>query len=158
MEKGRKGERGIDNVDIFVDLVVNMEQRDYILREIEKISVMLLTMLGKFKRIKSKKQFEQERAMVDQYMEESSGLTIDKLLSITEEELVSYINVKEGFDPGNMGLLADLLNVFAENLPENESRNLNKKSVLILEYIDHATRTFSLERSLKINEIKRKLQ
>ena len=134
-----------------------MEQRDYILREIEKISVMLLAMLGKFKRIKSKKQFEQERALVNQHMEESGGLTIDKLLSFTDEEIISYIDKNKGFDPGNIELLADLLNVFAENLPDSESRNLNKKAVLILEYIDRETKTFSMERSLKIKELKHKL-
>ena len=134
-----------------------MEQRDYILREIEKISVMLMAMLGKFKRIKSKKQFEQERSMIDNELEEAGELSIDKLISFTDEEIISYIDKNKGFDPGNMELLVDLLNVFAENLPENDSQNLNKKALLILEYIDNKTRTFSLERSLKINSLKEKL-
>ena len=134
-----------------------MEQRDYILREIEKISVMLLAMLGKFRRIKSKKQFEQERSMIDNELEEAGELSIDKLISFTDEEIISYIDKNKGFDPGNMELLVDLLNVFAENLPENDSQNLNKKALLILEYIDNKTRTFSLERSLKINSLKEKL-
>jgi hypothetical protein len=134
-----------------------MEQRDYILREIEKISVMLLAMLGKFKRIKSKKQFEQERTLIDSEVKEAGELSIDKLLSFTDEEIISYIDKNKGFDPGNMELLADLLNVFAENLPEKESRNLNKKAVLVLEYIDHETRTFSMDRSLKIKSLKEKL-
>jgi hypothetical protein len=142
---------------IFVDLVVNMEQRDYILREIEKISVMLLAMLGKFKRIKSKKQFEQERGMIDSALKEAGELSIDKLISFTDEEIISYIDKNKGFDTGNMELLAELLDVFAENLPEEESRNLNKKAVLILEYIDHETRTFSMERSLKLKSLKEKL-
>jgi len=134
-----------------------MEQRDYILREIEKISVMLLAMLGKFKRIKSRKQFEQERSMIDNELKEAGQLSIDKLLSFTEEEIISYIVKNKGFDPGNTELLADLLVVFAKNLPENESHNLIKKAVLILEHIDNKTRTFSMERSLKINRLKEKL-
>jgi len=134
-----------------------MEQRDYILREIEKISVMLLAMLGKFRRIKSKKQFEQERSMIDNELEEAGELSIDKLISFTDEEIISYIDENKGFDPGNMELLADLLNVFAENLPENDSQNLNKKALLILEHIDRESRTFSMERSLKINSLKEKL-
>lgn len=134
-----------------------MEQRDYILREIEKISVMLLAMLGKFKRIKSKKQFEQERGMIDSALKEAGELSIDKLISFTDEEIISYIDKNKGFDTGNMELLAELLDVFAENLPEEESRNLNKKAVLILEYIDHETRTFSMERSLKLKSLKEKL-
>ena len=146
-----------DNVEFFVDLGVSMEQKDYILREIEKISVMLLAMLGKFKRIKSKKQFEQERAMIDSELKEAGQLSIDKLLSFTDEQIISYVDRNKGFDPGNMELLADLLNVFAKNLPENKSRNLYKKAVLILEYIDHDTRTFSMDRSLKIKSLKEKL-
>jgi len=134
-----------------------MEQRDYILREIEKISVMLLAMLGKFRRIKSKKQFEQERSMIDNELEEAGELSIDKLISFTDEEIISYIDKNKGFDPGNMELLVDLLNVFAENLPENDSQNLNKKALLILEHIDRESRTFSMERSLKINSLKEKL-
>jgi len=134
-----------------------MEQRDYILREIEKISVMLLAMLGKFRRIKSKKQFEQERAMIDSELEEAGELSIDKLILFSEEEILSFINKNKGFDHRNMELLAELLNTFARNLPENESRNLNQKALLILEYIDRETRTFSMDRSLKISSLKEKL-
>ncbi len=134
-----------------------MEQRDYILREIEKISVVILAILGKFKRIKSKKQFEQERTMIDNQLEETSGLTIDKLLSFTEEEIILFIDVNEGFDPGNMELLADLLIAFAENSPENESRNLINKALIILEYVDRETKTFSMERSSKISCLKERL-
>ncbi|MBN1388317.1 MAG: hypothetical protein JW965_07715 [Bacteroidales bacterium] len=134
-----------------------MEQRDYILREIEKISVMLLGMLGKYKRIMSEKQFEQERAMIDNELKEAGELSIDKLLSFTEEEIISFIDQNKGFDQGNMELLADLLIAFAKNLHENESINLIKKAVLILEHIDSKTKTFSLERSLKINCLKEKL-
>jgi len=134
-----------------------MEQRDYILREIEKISVVILAILGKFKRIKSKKQFEQERTMIDNQLEETSGLTIDKLLSFTEEEIISFIDVNEGFDPGNMELLADLLIAFAENSPENESRNLINKALIILEYVDRETKTFSMERSSKRSCLRERL-
>jgi len=134
-----------------------MEQRDYILREIEKISVMLLAMLGKFRRIKSKKQFEQERAMIDSELEEAGELSIDKLILFSEEEILSFINKNKGFDHRNMELLAELLITFARNLPENESRNLNQKALLILEYIDRETRTFSMDRSLKISSLKEKL-
>ncbi|MDT8400702.1 MAG: hypothetical protein RQ743_03325 [Bacteroidales bacterium] len=43
---------------------------------IEKISVVILAMLGKFKHIKSKKQFEDERSMIDTELEGSTGLTM----------------------------------------------------------------------------------
>ena len=134
-----------------------MEQRDFILREIEKISVVIMAILGKFRRIKSRKQIEQERTMIDKQLEEASGLTIDKLLSFKEEEIISFIDVNEGFVPGNMELLADLLIAFAENLPENESSNLINKAVIILEYVDRETKTFSMERSLKISCLRERL-
>ncbi|MGM0667538.1 MAG: hypothetical protein ACQETA_09465 [Bacteroidota bacterium] len=56
-----------------------------------------------------------------------------------------------------MELLAGLLVVFEANLDENASRNLSSKAIRIPEYIDLETRTFSMERAMKINELKSKL-
>ncbi|MEE4215953.1 MAG: hypothetical protein V2I34_12880 [Bacteroidales bacterium] len=135
-----------------------MEQRDYILREIEKISVVILAILGKFKKIKSKKQFEDERSMIDSELKDSTGLTIESLLSVPEEDLISYLAGRKDFDTGNMELLAGLLVAFEANMDRDEGRTLLKKAIGILEYIDRETRTFSMERSMKINELKAKLR
>mgnify|MGYP006283503713 CR=1 FL=1 len=134
-----------------------MEQRDYILREIEKISVVILAILGKFRQIKTQKQFEEQRSMIDSELEDSTGLTIDILLSLPEEDLISFIAGRKDFDAGNMELLARLLVVFEAKLEENASRNLISKAIRILEYIDHETRIFSMERAMKINELKGRL-
>ncbi|MEA1885613.1 MAG: hypothetical protein U9N72_00165 [Bacteroidota bacterium] len=134
-----------------------MEQRDYILREIEKISVVILAILGKFRQIKSQKQFEQARSMIDKELEESAGLTIDSLLSIPQGDFVSYFAGRKDFDTRNIELLADLLMAFEVNMDKYESRNLISKAILILEYIDQKTRTFSMDRLLKIKYLKEKL-
>lgn len=134
-----------------------MEQRDYILREIEKISVVLLAILGKFRRIKSKKQFEQERDMIDNDLKDTTGLSLVDLLSLSQEDIISFMRDKKGFDTRNMELMADLLVLFADNSSEEESINLINKAVIILEYIDHETRTYSMDRSLKLNSLKEKL-
>jgi hypothetical protein len=135
-----------------------MEQRDYILREIEKISVVILAILGKFRQIKTQKQFEEQRSMIDSELEDSTGLTIDSLLSLPEEDLISYLAGRKDFDTGNMELLAGLLVAFEANINEKEGRTLLGKAIGILEYIDRETRTFSMERAMKINELKAKLQ
>ena len=135
-----------------------MEQRDYILREIEKISVLILAILGKFKKIKSKKQFEDEWSMIDSELKDSTGLTIESLLSVPEEDLLSYLAGRKDFDTGNMELLAGLLVAFEGNMDRDEGRILLKKAIGILEYIDRETRTFSMERAMKINELKAKLR
>lgn len=134
-----------------------MEQRDYILREIEKISVVLLAILGKFRRIKSKKLFEQERVRIDIDLKESTGMTFEDILSFSQEDLISFLNTTKGFDKRNMEMLSDLLVLFAENINEKDGRNLINKAVSILEYINHKTRTFSIERSSKIKRLKEKL-
>ncbi len=134
-----------------------MEQRDYILREIEKISVMLLAILGKFRQIKSKKQFEQAKDMIDSDLKESTGVTLDDLLSVSQDDLISFMNDNKGFDKRNMELLSDLLLAFADHSSEDTSINLINKAIIILEYIDRKTLTFSLERSSKISLLKEKL-
>jgi len=42
-----------------------MEQRDYLIRKIEKIGTVLLAMIGQLKRIDNFQQFEQEKEMID---------------------------------------------------------------------------------------------
>ncbi len=134
-----------------------MEQRDYILREIEKISVVIMAILGRFRMINSKRQFEQERSMIDSDLEESAGITLNDILAFSGDELIAFLDSNQGFDPGNMELFADLLIAFADNTDEEENTDLLKKAVIILEHTDSKTRTFSMERSSKIAGLKKML-
>ena len=132
-----------------------MEQRDYILREIEKISVVLLAITGKLKKVISKKDFEQEREMLDHDLDQSVGLNIDQLLTLSEEELKSVLNQERGFNFDNLEYLSDLLAEMAVLMEEDESKLAYKKAHYLLEWVDKEGKIFSFERQSKIMALKK---
>ena len=134
-----------------------MEQRDYILREIEKISILLLALIGKLKSLTQNKLFEQERGMIDDQLEEFTGMDIDKLLSLSHEELRSSLGKEKGFDLSNLENLSELLTLMADRMNLEEAIMANSKALLILEWIDEESKTFSLERRSRMMEIKDKI-
>lgn len=80
------------------------------------------------------------------------GLNIETLLAFSLEELIEHIQ-KFHFDWENAEKFADLLIVFSDKLPENKS-NLKEKALVIYNYIQAESKTFSFEIFNKITQLK----
>jgi len=132
-----------------------MEQRDYILREIEKISTMLLGLLGKLRRIKSQVVFENERADFKNEFKESMGISIDMIIESDMNKLKGLLTKEKGFDFGNIDLLADLLYEFSLLMDRCDRKETLEKSIALLEYVDEEGKVFSMDRKVRIEEIRK---
>ena len=130
-----------------------MEQRDYILREIEKISVLLLGLLGRLRRAERRQLFEEERALIDDDLSKASGLTIDDLLSIDTDKIASLLSSTPGMESTNLEKLAEILYLFANNCAPSERLKLLKRAAAIISFVDNESRTFSFERAALLSEI-----
>ena len=82
----------------------------------------------------------------------SIGLNLDTLLNFSSESLVSHLD-KFHFDWENAEQFADLLVVFSDKIPENKS-NLKEKAVVVYNYIQSESKTFSFEIFNKIASVK----
>ncbi len=135
-----------------------MEQRDYIIREIEKISTMLLGLLGKLRVIKSQVVFENERRDFINEFEESVGVSIDEIISADLNDLKGMLTREKGFDFGNIDILSDLLYEFSLLMDRCDRKETLEKSIILLEYVDQEGKIFSMERKVKIEELRKEVE
>ncbi len=130
-----------------------MVQKDYILREIEKIGTLISYLLGKYKPAKSYKEQQKTEDLINKKLLEDYGNNLNFILNINESDYATEFSQRKGFNFENIELLADLLFTIGNN-----SIQLNKKYLLkalsLYTYIDQVSKTFCFERTEKINTIK----
>ena len=133
-----------------------MEQKDYILREVEKIGVMLQYLLGKMmpaKSVEEKKDISEE---INNELFENIGYDIRSLLKIQKKEFNEIFKYNKGFNLENIELLAELLyKISLKKL--NNSKEILQKSLELYEFVNKAGKTFSFDREKQIDKIKNEL-
>jgi len=128
-----------------------MEQKDYILREIEKISVLLRYLLGKvIPSNESEKVFTTEE--LNQELEATIGMNLQNLALIPPEDLLSGLSGMKGFTLENVELLANILFQVA-NRDNGRNPGLLNQSLRLYRYIDKIGHTYSFDRANKIQTI-----
>jgi hypothetical protein len=99
-----------------------MEQKDYILKEIEKISTLLRAMVDRLRGLKNQaaisigNEFEQN----NEKLKRETGFDLDTLLNTPKSDFEQLFRREEGWDASNLELLADLIsNVELEDKVKN---------------------------------------
>jgi hypothetical protein len=136
-----------------------MEQKDYLLREIEKIGL-LLKMI--FNKIAGKE--ENYALTVENQFEEAKGLLlseigfdIDTFLSIEKSEIEQYISEFNGIKGSNIELLADIFRVMGMKTDSSMTKEYLERALKLYELCNSLDKTFSFDRERKINEIRNAL-
>ncbi|MBU8893821.1 MAG: hypothetical protein KOO66_13660 [Bacteroidales bacterium] len=130
-----------------------MERKDYILREIEKISTLLLYLTGKFVPSKSIEENQLTEELINKELREQYGNDLEYILNIEKKDFETTFTQNTGFNDDNVELLADLLFTLGNNQNVANKKYLNK-ALALYEYINHSSKTFSFERDNKINTLK----
>ena len=133
-----------------------MEQRDYILREIEKIGVVLSAILQKFFGGK-----DNLAITLEARIEDSKGMLLneinfdlDKFLELNVENSNEYICSLDGFNIENMELLAEYLYQIGLNDIGGSSKKHLEKALQLYELCNLKSKTYSFERETNIKAIK----
>jgi hypothetical protein len=129
-----------------------MERKDFILREIEKISILLLYLIGKFVPSKSIEKQQQTEKLINDELRETFGNDLNYLLTLDEKDFETEFNQSKGFNFENIELLADLLYTIGNDEMKTKPDYL-QKALHIYEYVDKKSKTFSFERTNKMNSI-----
>lgn len=137
-----------------------MEQRDYLLREINKIGELLARMasylLGlKAGTISTIRINNIRRTLIDEI-----DLDLDSLLGVSLEELIDFLLIDKKLHEDHLEKLAELLYIIAGNLATNNPQReaFYIRSLAIYEYVEKAQQTFSFERQMKLEQIKAELK
>lgn len=133
-----------------------MEQKDYILREIQKIGVIVRAILGRItgeehpEAITVGNEFEQ----TTEWMLRETSFDLKKALMLEKEPLKDYLSSFKGFNVSNLELLAEIYYQTGIRSLEGRKEKLLQKALQLYELCCEMDRTFSFERERKMNELR----
>ena len=136
-----------------------MEQRDYLLREIEKIGAIISAIRQKIfggkgnLAISLKHQIE----IAKEKLLSEANFDIDKFLNLNSEESDKYIISFDGFNIENIEILADCFSEFGFSDNCDNSKKYLGKALQLYNLCNTKSKTYSFERETKINAIKNTL-
>lgn len=136
-----------------------MEQRDYLLKEIEKIGLLLRMILDKLTLKKEnfaitiEKQFEESKELLFHEI----GFDFNRFLSLEKSEIEHYLSKFNGVNGANIELLADILKEMGTNTDSEDTKIYLEKALSLFELCNSLDKTFSFEREAKISQIKNAL-
>ena len=133
-----------------------MGQEDYLLREIEKIDIMLRYILSKLIGYKEdtaitiERQFEETKELLFNEI----NFDLDSFLKLSELDSKEYISQLKGNSPGNLELLAEIISQLGLNENIGDKRLYLQKALQLYEFCNLIDKTYSLDRESKISKIK----
>ena len=133
-----------------------MEQKDYLMREIEKLAQFLMGMIRRINGL-NVDNFEVEMNKINEDLVAQFDLTLNGFIRIDKSELIEKL---KNIDTNNLELLTKLLSEIIYKIDKLEKRNsydiyqLAKKVIVLIEYLNTETQIFSMERM----QLKSKLQ
>jgi hypothetical protein len=135
-----------------------MEQKDFILREIEKIGRLLRVLINKL----LKREEYPESGEYNEYtnicnsMKVETGFDLENFLEMDEEDSFAYLKSKREFNIENLESLATLLERAGEVFNWKKEAMLNK-AIFVINYCNEKDKTFSFEREDRLKKLKYEL-
>lgn len=134
-----------------------MEQKDYIMREVEKFGLILRAMRqrliggGESFATRLENEVEEAKGM----LLEQLNFDVDRFMEMDNEASIKYLSSFEGLNIENLETLA--LN-FANLGSEEFQEEYVQKALLIYHHCNRKSQTFSFEREAKIAELNKTIE
>jgi hypothetical protein len=133
-----------------------MEQRDYILREIERLGVIINALRQKIfggngnLAITLEQQIENTKGMLLNEI----NFDLDKFLGLNFDDLNEYLSGFDGFNVENIELLAECLSQIGFNGECESSKKYLEKSLQLYDLCNIKSKSYSWDREANIQAIK----
>ena len=133
-----------------------MVQRDYILREIERIGTIISAIRHKLFGSKENLSLTLETQVENakEMLLSETNFDLDKFLELNIEKSNEYISSFEGFSVENIELLAECLSQIGFNDKCDSSRKYLEKALQLYEICNLKSKTYSFERATNVQAIK----
>ncbi len=137
-----------------------MEQRDYILREIEKIGSIVNAIRQKIFGGKEKLSISSEHQIdhLKEMLLKGANFDFDHFLNLSEKDTHEYLLEFKGFSNKNIELLAETISEIALNDKTQHAGKYFEKALQLYEICNFRDKTYSLKREEHIKVIKNALQ
>ena len=139
-----------------------MEQRDYLMRQIEQLGEVLAVMLARLLGIKQEGDASMGLEELRQTYKSELDLNVEELIKIPKEEIIECFLRKNKLMIHHLEKIAELLQATGENLISydrlKDGNNVLEKSLYILEYLQTTSKIYSMNRVMKIEYLKEMLK
>jgi hypothetical protein len=132
-----------------------MEQKDYLLREIEKLGIVIRAIQQKIfggsrpPAITPERQEAEAREMLLNEI----NFALDRLMQMAQAESEKYVNGFKGFSIENIEALAAFISKIGLSKQSEPSRTYLEKALQLFEICNIKSKTFSLERENNISAL-----
>jgi len=138
-----------------------MEQKDYLMRQIEQAGRVLGKVLADLTGMKNQGKLQEGIGQTEQTLQSELGLSIEELIGIPVDQLINSLLEKEHMFQENFEKLADLLVELGDGYEQQnyleKSRDLYQRALVLYEHVDEAGSAFSFNRHSKIQRLKAQL-
>ena len=131
-----------------------MQQRDFLMRQIEQMSQAFAALIRKLLGMKTENTEEETQMATNELLKDQLHTSIQELLNIPVGAISEFIVKEKGLDESNLEVFADVLvlNAKVKSIHTDQVK-LYKIALEVYQWIDNKSRTFSMERQNKIREI-----
>jgi hypothetical protein len=132
-----------------------VEQKDYLLREIEKIGQMLRMILERIGRRKEKETttFADHEQEVNGWLKEETGFELEEFMNLQGEQEAQYLKGLKGFNSPNLELLADVLMALGTDDRGSAGPDYLYGAKKLYAACEKLERSYSMERQEKMNQL-----
>lgn len=118
-----------------------MYQRDYLLTEARKLTLLLAKLMG----LKAEEEYDEYVRQFNDALQDEYDVELEKLLNLNEAEFIIFIK-SAGYSAEKLHALAQMLYVFAEPLKiDNETGLTLRKILIIFDLLEQQHRQLSFE-------------
>jgi len=134
-----------------------MERRDYLMREIEKLTAAIKRLIGLVEDMNSAN-FEESIQQINKELTNQFGFDLTDISTMTDADFLKTI---ETIDQQNLEFFTELLSeiskkvTFFKKEKDENTKELALKAILLLDYIDKTSKTFSLKRMTLKNDLQK---
>ena len=126
-------------------------QEDYFMRHIDAMGKALASLFSKMLSLNGPGRGTPKMEMVRESFKEELSIDLAKLISIVDNDFISYLQNNISLSEKNFERLAD---IFIELGKESNNPNIYRKALILLEYASGHSENFDFEREEKIQNLK----
>lgn len=132
-----------------------MEQRDYLLKEIERIGYVLQKALSSLFKLKDKGNIETSLIQTNELLKKDINLDLEYFFSIQKDEIPKYIE-NRNLSSDHIEILIDYI-IEVASIKESTTNKIaiaeHNKALDLIEYVLNKTKTYSFELAKKKSNI-----
>lgn len=130
-----------------------MKQDDYFLKQIDILGKVLGRIFSNLLKLKNKGEREDIIEITNQELKKELDINLNEILQFDSEKFLKFLQNDKQFDIVHLEKMAEILYVLGFNQISDNRSNILEKCLKIYVFVSNSSKTYSVERFNRIEEI-----